>query len=60
MGLIVKENWFKVTILGILVLFLVTLRQHYRAECISDLTAQDGKSIDISRLSEACESLGYK
>lgn len=55
-----KENWFRLAILIVLVSYLIIIRQHYRAECVANLTAQDGKSVGILRLSEACKSLGYK
>lgn len=55
-----KENWFKVVIVIILILYLIIIRQHYRAQCVADLTSQDGRSNGITRLSEACQALGYK
>ena len=55
-----KENWFRIALIVFLILYLVVLRQHYRAECVAQLTSQDGISVDILRLSEACAALGYR
>lgn len=54
------EKSFKIGILIFLFLLLALLRQHFRAECVAELTAQDGKSVNILRLSKACEDLGYR
>jgi hypothetical protein len=54
-----KNNWFKVSIVLVIIFYFFLLKAHYRAECVAELTMQDGKSNGILRLDDACKDLGF-